>query len=104
MKIDSFFTDNNIYLIRKNPLHFSLDVKHEEVGKTFKDTFLDVISRVNDSQLNASRMSDKAILSPDSVDVHDVVIAIAKANMNLNITKAIVERSVRAYQDMISIR
>ncbi|AHH08257.1 flagellar hook-basal body complex protein FliE [Borrelia anserina] len=109
MKVDSFFADNNIYLIRKNPLHFDrnfsdFDVKHEEKAKTFKELFFNLISEVNNSQLNVFEMSQQAILHPNSIDVHDIVIAMAKANMNLSITKAIVEKSIKAYQDVINIR
>ncbi|AAX17630.1 MULTISPECIES: flagellar hook-basal body complex protein FliE [Borrelia] len=109
MEVDSFFTDNNVYLVRKNPLHFDksfsvFDVKREVKAESFKDLFLNLISDVNNSQLDVSRMSQQAILQPNSVDVHDITIAMAKANMNLSITKAVVERSIKAYQDVINIR
>ncbi|QMU99088.1 flagellar hook-basal body complex protein FliE [Borrelia sp. A-FGy1] len=108
MRVDSFFVDNNFYLVRKDPLHFGLnssgfDVK-KEMPKTFKDVILNVISSVNDSQLNVHKAMKKSIIEPDKIDVHDVVIAMAKANMNLSITKAVVERSIKAYQDIINIR
>ncbi|BCR20902.1 flagellar hook-basal body complex protein FliE [Borrelia miyamotoi] len=109
MEIDSFFTDNNVYLVSKNPLHFdksssNFDVKHKGNTETFKDLFFNLVSDVNSSQLHVSKMSQQAILHPNNVDVHDIVIAMAKANMNLSITKAIVERSIKAYQDIINIR
>ncbi|UER67481.1 flagellar hook-basal body complex protein FliE [Borrelia sp. BU AG58] len=109
MRVDSFFMDNGFYLVGGDPLHFKLNsIDLSPVGKdlpkSFKDVFLDAISRVNDSQLDVSRMTERAIVEPDKIDVHDVVIAMAKANMNLSITKAVVERSIRAYQDIINIR
>ncbi|BCR21730.1 flagellar hook-basal body complex protein FliE [Borrelia sp. HM] len=109
MKIDSFFTDNNVHLVSKNPLHFgkssfSFGVEHSKRAQTFKDLFFNLMSDVNNSQLNVSRISQQAILQPNDVDVHDIVIAMAKANMNLSITKAIVERGIKAYQDIINIR
>ncbi|AHH10460.1 flagellar hook-basal body complex protein FliE [Borrelia coriaceae] len=109
MRVNSFFTGDDVDLIRTNPLHFgmsfaSVDFKHEAKAETFKDLFLNLISDVNKSQLNVYKMSQQAILHPNSIDVHDITIAMAKANMNLNITKAIVERGIRAYQDIINIR
>lgn len=109
MKVDSFFTDSNVYLIRKNPLHFDksfsdFSVKSEKQAGTFRELFLNLISSVNNSQLDMYKVSQQAILHPDSVDVHDVVISMAKANMNLSITKAVVEKSIKAYQDVINIR
>ncbi|BDU63027.1 flagellar hook-basal body complex protein FliE [Candidatus Borrelia fainii] len=109
MEVDSFFTDNNVYLVRKNPLHFDksfsgFDFKREVKAESFKDLFFNLISDVNNSQLDVFRMSQQAILQSNSVDVHDITIAMAKANMNLSITKAVVERSIKAYQDVINIR
>ncbi|WKC57862.1 flagellar hook-basal body complex protein FliE [Borrelia sp. P9F1] len=110
MRVDSFFMDDNgVYLERKDPLHFKLgstdfEIKERGLPRTFKDVFFDAISRVNDSQLDVSRMTERAIVEPDKIDVHDVVIAMAKANMNLSVTKAVVEKGVRAYQDIINIR
>ncbi|AHH13793.1 flagellar hook-basal body complex protein FliE [Borrelia hermsii] len=109
MRVDSFFTDSDVYLIRKNPLHFDrsssgFDVKRKEKVESFKDLFFNLISDVNNSQLDVSKMSQQAILKPNDIDVHDIVIAMSKANMNLSITKAIVEKSIKAYQDIINIR
>ena len=68
MRVDSFFMDNNVYLLRKDPLHFELNANgfkaDEGLPKTFKDVFLDSISRINDSQLNVSRMVERAIVDP----------------------------------------
>ncbi len=110
MRIDAFFTENNINLVKKNPLHFDVNIfssksnaKDNDI-KTFKDVLINSITDVNKSQLNVSKVTEQAILKPSSIDVHDVVIAMSKANMNLSILKAVVERGVKAYQDIINIR
>ncbi|EOA80425.1 flagellar hook-basal body complex protein FliE [Borreliella burgdorferi] len=110
VRIDAFFTENNINLVKKNPLHFDVNIfssksnaKDNDI-KTFKDVLINSITDVNKSQLNVSKVTEQAILKPSSIDVHDVVIAMSKANMNLSILKAVVERGVRAYQDIINIR
>ena len=38
------------------------------------------------------------ITDPESVDVHDVTIALAEANLSLSMTKAIIDRAIRAYR------
>lgn len=110
VRIDAFFTENNINLVKKNPLHFDVNIfssksnaKDNDI-KTFKDVLINSIADVNKSQLNVSKVTEQAILKPSSIDVHDVVIAMSKANMNLSILKAVVERGVKAYQDIINIR
>ncbi|WKC77861.1 flagellar hook-basal body complex protein FliE [Borreliella turdi] len=110
VRIDAFFTENNINLVKKNPLHFDVNLssskgstKNNDI-KTFKDVLINTITDVNKTQLNVSKVMEQAILRPNSIDVHDLVIAMSKANMNLSILKAVVERGVKAYQDIINIR
>ncbi|AEL18476.1 flagellar hook-basal body complex protein [Borreliella bissettiae DN127] len=110
MRTDAFFKDNNVNLVKKNPLHFDANLfssksnaKDNDI-ETFKDVLINSITDVNKSQLNVSKVTEQAILRPSSIDVHDVVIAMSRANMNLSLLKAVVERGVKAYQDIINIR
>ncbi|WNY64850.1 flagellar hook-basal body complex protein FliE [Borreliella carolinensis] len=110
VRTDAFFKENNVNLVKKNPLHFDANLfssksnaKDNDI-KTFKDVLINSITDVNKSQLNVSKVTEQAILRPSSIDVHDVVIAMSRANMNLNLLKAVVERGVKAYQDIINIR
>ncbi|WP_187982824.1 flagellar hook-basal body complex protein FliE [Borreliella bavariensis] len=110
VRIDAFFTENNINLIKKNPLHFDVNFFSSKSStknnddKTFKDVLINTITDINKSQLNVSKVMEQAVLRPSSVDVHDFAIALSKANMNLSILKAVVERGIKAYQDIINIR
>ncbi|WKC88909.1 flagellar hook-basal body complex protein FliE [Borreliella japonica] len=110
VRVDSFFTENNINLVKKNPLHFDVNLFNSKISaknndvETFKDVLINTIADVNKSQLNVSKVMEQAILQPGSIDVHDFVIAMSKANMNLSILKAVVERGMKAYQDIINIR
>ncbi|WLN23963.1 flagellar hook-basal body complex protein FliE [Borreliella bavariensis] len=110
VRIDAFFTENNINLIKKNPLHLDVNffsskssTKNND-AKTFKDVLINTITDINKSQLNVSKVMEQVVFSPSSVDVHDFAIALSKANMNLSILKAVVERGIKAYQDIINIR
>ena len=59
---------------------------------------------VNDSQLKAMNLSQRMITDPASVNVEDVTIALADANLALSMTKAIVDRALAAYREIINIR
>jgi flagellar hook-basal body complex protein FliE len=65
---------------------------------------MDELNTVNNLQLKSDELSRRLVTDPDSVDVHDVTIALAEANMALNITKAVVDRVIRAYRDIITAR
>ena len=70
----------------------------------FGNLVADAIGRVSDQQLNADQLFERMITSPDEVEPHDVTIAMAQAEMSLNLTKAIVDRAVKAYNDIIAMR
>jgi flagellar hook-basal body complex protein FliE len=72
--------------------------------RTFALMVQRAISGVNAEQMRSEALYQEMILTPDSVDAHDVSVASAKAQMTLNITKSMVERAVKAYKDIISIR
>ena len=70
----------------------------------FGRVLMDGLNKVNNAQQESLRLSQQMITDPDSVDVHDVTISLAEANMTLNITKAVLDRVVRAYRDITSAR
>jgi flagellar hook-basal body complex protein FliE len=59
---------------------------------------------VNESQVKAMDLSQRMITDPGSVNVEDVTIALADANLALSMTKAIVDRALAAYREIINIR
>src|SRR5271169_6155020 len=72
--------------------------------QSFGDLLMGALGNVNDSQLNAMNLSQKMVTDPKSVNVEDVTIALADANLALSMTKAIVDRALAAYREIINIR
>lgn len=79
-------------------------VNSSEGTKDFKSLFFEALGSVNKDQEMVSFLTEKAIISPNEVDAHDITIAMAKANMSLSITKAVTDRVVKAYQEIINMR
>ena len=71
---------------------------------TFGETMLSALDRVSAYQQFASSLNQAAILDPDSVNVHDITIAQAQANMALNITRNVLNRLVQGWRDIINTR
>jgi len=71
---------------------------------SFGSLFMQAMGQVNDQQVVAQELSQALITDPESVDVHDVTIALAEANLSLSMTKAIIDRAIRAYQTIVNIR
>ncbi|SIQ05037.1 flagellar hook-basal body complex protein FliE [Alkalispirochaeta americana] len=70
----------------------------------FRGALLRGLEDVNTHQKAHESLSVQAIVSPESVDAHDLTIAAAKANTSLSIAKNVVDRVVQAYRDITSLR
>jgi flagellar hook-basal body complex protein FliE len=71
---------------------------------TFEDAMLQALDKVSSRHQYTSSLQQQAITDPDSVDVHDITIAQAQANMALGITRNILSRLVQGWRDLINTR
>ncbi|MDR2150253.1 MAG: flagellar hook-basal body complex protein FliE [Spirochaetaceae bacterium] len=71
---------------------------------SFEEIMLRTLDDVSGQQQNAEQLIQAAITDPDSVDIHDITIAQAKASMSLNITKTVLNRLVQGWKDIINTR
>ena len=74
------------------------------VESAFGDLFFGALREVNDLQLEAIDRQRQMVLAPDSVDIHDVTIAIAEANLAIAAAKQISDAAIRAYREIVNIR
>jgi flagellar hook-basal body complex protein FliE len=72
--------------------------------KNFETYLLDAVSSMNDQQIAASDMGKKLITEPDSVDIHDVTTAMAKAQMSLSLAQTVVERILTGWNEISTTR
>ncbi len=70
----------------------------------FGALFFKAIGQVNDLQQKSMNLTQSMITDPDSVNIHDITIAIAEANLSLSMTKTIMDRAIRAYREIINTR
>ena len=92
-----------------NPKHLGADGKAGEVkGEAFESVLGRIvangISQTNNLQQESFALNQAFITDPDSVDSHDVTIAMQKANMALQITKAVVDGALQSYREIINLR
>ena len=104
-----------VKLARTNPLHLAgtaafggTDAPDQAAAggteTAFGKLLMGALGNVNDSQLNAAKLSQQMITDPNSVNVEQVTIALADANLALSMTKAIVDRALAAYREIINVR
>lgn len=77
-----------------------------ESGKSgdFGALLMKALNGANQLQLESANLSTQLITDPDSVDAHDVTIALSKANLAVSMTKAVVDRALQAYSSIINLR
>ena len=97
---------DSIHLARTNPRHLTSAVAGPgEIGiGSFEGLLIKALNGANDMQLEADRLGQQMLVDPDSVDTHDVTIAMAEANLAVSLTKAVVDGAIQAYNNIINLR
>jgi flagellar hook-basal body complex protein FliE len=71
---------------------------------SFEEAMLRALDQVSVADNTAGSLAQRAITEPDTVDIHDLTIAQAKAGMALDITRNILSRLVQGWRDIINTR
>lgn len=82
----------------------SAEVSTEKYRKSFDSYLLDAVSKMNEQQMDVTRLEQQAIVDPESVDIHDITTAMAKAQMSLNLAKTVVDRVVTGWSEITTTR
>ncbi len=98
-----------VHLNATHKAHMGADgktVKQEssEFDSMIGNLLSDSINQANELQQTSFSLNQAFITDPDSVDSHDVTIAMREANMALELTKAVVDKAISAYREIINLR
>ena len=97
-----------VNLVRTNQKHLagigSTTTASKGVEQAFGDLLASALNNVSQSEITSQAPAQQMIVDPDSVEVHDVTIALAEANLAISMTKAIVDRALAAYREIINVR
>jgi flagellar hook-basal body complex protein FliE len=97
-----------IDLLKTDPRHMDSALKKAPAAKgpegSFGDVMIKAFENVSDLQNQTETLSQKMITDPDEVNVHDVMISMAESNLAISMAKAVVDRAIRAYREIIGTR
>ena len=97
-----------VQMKRTDPRHFdetgNIPGSEPASGTGFSAAFTRALQGVSDLQMKSSELAEQMIIDPESIEPHDVTIAMAKANTALQMTKTILDSAIKAYREIISIR
>lgn len=82
----------------------AVDGKRAEEGQSFGELLQTGIASVSRAQQNHEALAAQAIINPDQVNVHDVTIAAAKADLSIRLARNIIDRALNAYREITSLR
>ena len=95
-------------LVTRNSQALSLNregsLSSEGKKLSFQDYILDAVKSVNQKQLDVSALQEKLITNPDEVDIHDVTIAMSKAQLSLNMAQTVIDRLVQGWSEITTTR
>lgn len=72
----------------------------ESRGEDFGSMLMDVMKEVNASQNNAKSMQEDLITNRRPVEYHDVMIAVEQASTAMQLTMAVRNKLLEAYQEI----
>ena len=109
-------TIGSLELNRTNPAHIGTKSLVDSVNLTkatenpektkgnFETYLMEAIDRMNNQQLDVTNLQQKVIMDPDSVDIHDVTTAMAKAQMSLNLAQTVIDRVISGWNELSTSR
>lgn len=81
-----------------------VDTAVNKKAMSFEQSLLKAFDEVNAKQQRTTELGAQMIVDPESVDVHDITIAMAEAGMSLKIAQTLIDRIVKSWNDIIITR
>ena len=72
--------------------------------KSFGEYLSEAFGAMNKQQTDLASLERQLITDPDSVDIHDVTTAMAKAQMSMTLAKTVVDRVVSGWNEITTTR
>jgi len=71
---------------------------------SFEQTLLSAFDKMNSKQQAADSLAQQMNVDPESVDVHDVTIAMAVAGLSLKMAQSIIDRMIKGWNEITTTR
>lgn len=81
-----------------------VDTAVNKKAMSFEQTLLKAFDEINAKQQRTAELGQQMIVDPESVDVHDITIAMAEAGMSLKIAQTLIDRVVKSWNDITITR
>lgn len=76
----------------------------EKTRASFSEYLLEAMQTMNNQQVDVTNLEKQLITNPDSVDIQDVTIAMAKARMSLDLAQTVIDRIISGWNEVSTTR
>ena len=97
----------NFKIKATHPKHYGYDLNIDKKGDFYSllsKKMVKNLQSVDKTQITSEKLFKKMITNPNEVNIHDVMIASKKAQIMLDLTKTVLQRSASAFQTITSLR
>jgi len=97
----------NVVMRTTDSRHYGNQKAHkldDDVTGSFENALKEAVQKVNNLQVDSDALSKKMIYEPESVDIHNVMIAQQKAEISLSLAKTVRDEAIRAYRELVNMR
>ncbi|MBQ3640497.1 flagellar hook-basal body complex protein FliE, partial [bacterium] len=81
---------------------FSVNALNEE-GESFKDVLSGMVSHVNAEVAKPDQLLNQELVGNTDVDIHDVMTAVAKAELGVSLATQVTSKVINAYNQVMQI-
>ncbi|MBP7211911.1 flagellar hook-basal body complex protein FliE [bacterium] len=81
-----------------------IDNMNQPEGPTFKTLLSNMAGNLNDQMNAPDQMLKDVMMGSNKVDIHDVMTAMAKAELNVNIATQVKGKVIQAYDKIMQIQ
>ena len=108
MDVKNIAAGDQVVMKRTSTRHFNSEGITGDPVNADKGGFADLLAsrldRVNEGQTQVNELYEAMLTDPESVSSDQITIAMAEAEMALGLTKAVVDKAVSAYKEIINLR
>jgi len=80
------------------------EIKDKSIEKNFGEILLKLVDDINQKESKAKELQELAVVSPEEVNVHEVIIAEEEARISLLFAKTVIEKGISAWRDLLNLR
>lgn len=81
----------------------SMDLNADETKASFKDVMSGLANNLNKDMNAPDKLLKSAMAGDSNVDIHDVMTAIAKADISINVATQLTSKVIQAYDKIMQI-